>query len=1338
MTNEFYQDKYPKDFAGVSLENVNAYSQKVFDNSPLNRVLEQAAPGKDWKVGNGHTIKFDYQTNISNEVLNFGVNFTKNDPASPKLTIADSYYNSSTLYKTITKDENWRSHDHTDKTTEEFKNKQEQVVLKRTYNKNVAHDTYYVYDDYGNLSYVIPPLASEKTIVYQTGMKSYPASKFVTGGNPTGTIKFGIQKIAPGKYAYVADFNLHNLANSNFKSGEIMELPLIYSTMKNFWLSCAWVSSGGSYAYVYYYVKNGKLFCNTYVSNRDNISLKIKDFDKTTQQDFPQNLQGFSPAVSQAKMKELLDKLCHQYKYDTRNRLIQKKIPGKGWEYIVYDKLDRPVLTQDANLRASKKWLFTKYDVFGRVAYTGIYTHHKTLSQKQMQTHFEAVNNTAPKYYETKLTTAGSLGIYYNSKNFPTTNLEVYTVNYYDNYTFNRAGTGTSVRNVYGINSTTRLKGLPTGSKVKVLDTNDWITTITYYDDKARPIYVYAKNDYLLSSDIVKSKLDFVGRVIETTSIHTKIDDNLPTITTIDKFEYDHVGRLKKQTQKIGGQAEEVIVANTYNELGKLIKKGVGNTYSSPLQEVDYSYNVRGWLKMINDPKAGLGEKLFSMELLYNDPGDNLRNTKLYNGNISQSIWKTASDNSKRYYNYYYDDLNRIKWAKYYSWNQYYRFNGSFSYDKNGNLLQLYRRGAVVENPEVRNARDYGTMDYLNYTYNGNQLTKVKDTGKKQYGFIDGADTDQEYRYDLNGNMIADANKGIQEIKYNHLNLPTLVDFGNNKSIEYTYDATGTKIRKRVENLSAFTNTDYAGNYIYENNELQFFNHSEGYATPNNLGKFDYIYQYKDHLGNVRLSYTKNHDIDIPETIFTDNATNTQGWNSIGAKYGSSASIATDKSYSGGKSFKIHSTTGNDRYAHSNKWIAIDNNEETEYTFSGRVFVESSGYAWGRISFFMNENDETKYFTEVFDGDAIKTKGKWVYYEKTVTVPANIDKINLRIGLYHQTNNATAWFDDLKIVKGNRSRTTIVEESNYYPFGLKHKGYNNVTSSNGNSVAQKFGYNGKELNEELGLQWHDFSARNYDASLGRWMNIDPLAEQMRRHSPYNYAFNNPIYFIDPDGMKPMDWFENGKGDIVWHDSKEKSFTNDKGAWKNVGANLNEVKEHLKLPADKSFSKSDTNVMAVGNAKGGLPVPVGITVSGKVSSSLTLSNAGESGNERIDGKTEITGVNINTTVGVNTNAPGVSLNKVGGETSMFSKWTPTGKSPSATGKITNKEGPMVRATNTSGKMGTSTISINLKKYNRLTRKHSNTPKSINVKTNITGKHGFRPKVFTTNHKIHLKP
>ncbi len=81
---------------------------------------------------------------------------------------------------------------------------------------------------------------------------------------------------------------------------------------------------------------------------------------------------------------------------------------------------------------------------------------------------------------------------------------------------------------------------------------------------------------------------------------------------------------------------------------------------------------------------------------------------------------------------------------------------------------------------------------------------------------------------------------------------------------------------------------------------------------------------------------------------------------------------------------------------------------------------------------------------------------------------------------------------------------------------MKHKGYNNVI----NGTDHPYGFGGKEENDELGLEWLDFHARNYDSALGRWMNIDPLAEDYYAWSPYNYSYNSPLKFTDPTGMGP--------------------------------------------------------------------------------------------------------------------------------------------------------------------------------------------------------------------------
>ena len=826
-------------YNNVNYDNtLNPFSQKEFEASPLNRVLKQAAPGNDWKLGSGHEIKMDYQTNIAGEVKYHNVTTTWiASKGLYDINIAQTTnYDANQLYKTITKDENWTTGKNN--TTEEFKNKEGQIVLKRTYNATIPHETYYVYDIYGNLAYVIPPLAE------------------------------GI-------------------------------------------------------------------------------------LDQT-----------------------ILDGLCYQYKYDYRNRLVEKKLPGKQWEFIVYDKLDRPVATGPAFspwADGSVGMLITEYDVFNRPVQTG----WKTL----------AVNNVSRAGWQANINDS--------TNPFTLDNNDILTKNYYDNYTFTGAP-ATIQSQVLGQDVATNVKGLATGTWTRLLDiaTNTTgETSYTLYDKKGRPISSYIKN-HLGGFTQLDNKLDFIGKIEFTITTHKRLSSDV-LLTVKDMLTYSAQDRLVLHKQQINTLPEQLIVKNTYDELGQLISKNVGGTDISGalgLQKVDYSYNIRGWLKAINDT-ANLTQgtdpqDLFSFKLSYNAP---TIATALFNGNISETYWRTSNDNVLRKYNYSYDNLNRLTVASYAKPESNAtpdNYNESVNYDKNGNITSLLRFGDLDSDGSIMSNK----IDDLAYSYhpdNKNQLMKVFDSSNNPQGFKDEtanagmSDPADDYTYDTNGNLIKDDNKQITDIKYNHLNLPAKIIFGSNK-IEYLYNATGQKIQKKVTEGTTITTTEYLNGFQYKNNVLLFFPHTEGYV--NNTGSiYNYIFNYTDHLGNIRMSYTKD------------------------------------------------SSTG--------------------------------------------------------------------------------------------------------LLK-------ILEENHYYPFGLKHINYNSDSKMYvkqaaiaivkpvpiGKSLPYQYKYNGKELQDELGLNVYDFGARLYMQDLGRWNVIDPKANEYFNTSSYAYVLNRPTVAIDPDGKRV--YFIGGAGNDV--------------------------------------------------------------------------------------------------------------------------------------------------------------------------------------------------------------
>jgi RHS repeat-associated protein len=743
------------------------FAQTSFEPSPLNRVVEQGAPGLAWQTNGvpdtAHALRIAFATNEQTSIFST-TNITGTNTGSRKAALYSATVNSNNsrslirtgntatytpgqLTVTINKDENWKTADGCFGTAEEYKDKEGHVVLKRTYNIKGAVaemlSTYYVYDILGNLCFVVPP-----------------------GAKPDSTA-----------------------------------------------------------------------------------------------------------AISQST----IDNRCYQYRYDSRNRLTQKKVPGKGWEFIIYNKLDQPIATQDSvqRMKVTQEWTITKYDAMGRPVITGIFQNGGSGADNHVAV--QALADTATKYWETRQAT-GSTG--YTSVAWPGTYATTLSVTYYDTYT-----NIPSFPSLYNQQSNTlyskKTTGLVTATKVLVLNTTgDYLWTVPYYDEDGQVIRTFSQhylggaswlNQY--NYDDEQIKYNFNKQPLTVVRYHYNKNaagsGQVLIVTATNEYTYDHMGRkllsksnLQNGTDTTGYRA--IVSKSIYNELGQLKQKGLHSLNgTSFLQNVDYRYNARGWLTNINNPTLTADGGLtnadtndqFGMELKYNNAP-----VPQYNGNIGKIKTLTGALSGTTYsaltYNYRYDKLNRLvnaisSTATETANDNFY--NENVTYDVMGNITKLNR----YDKPTTTRT----AIDSLTYTYvSGNKVDRIDDAVVGgTTGFIEAVKQPGEYTYDGNGNQLNDLNKGLTQT-YNMLKLPQTAVKGST-SVAYVYDATGRKLRKLSTTLGTTTVTEYIAGIQYQYSTttpaLDFISTEEGRARKSGTA-YKYEYDLKDHLGNTRMTTTWN------------------------------------------------------------------------------------------------------------------------------------------------------------------------------------------------------------------------------------------------------------------------------------------------------------------------------------------------------------------------------------------------------------------------------------------------------------------------------------------------
>ena len=427
---------------------------------------------------------------------------------------------------------------------------------------------------------------------------------------------------------------------------------------------------------------------------------------------------------------------------------------------------------------------------------------------------------------------------------------EYHTIKYYDDYSYKGLASVSPYSNALSaetmsgyesvwenvpVTKDISVRGQLTGERVFRLNGDGEVITVYYYNQLDYPVQVVSYDTAVQCYNRLYANYTHGGAPTKEKRVHSKGGN---TYNEEKSYTYDNMGRVTSLSHSYNGRPSVTLLENHYDGIGRLSKV----SYHDGCDSVSYSYNVRNKLVSISSID-------FNQNLYYaTGPG-----TPRYNDFVSSLTWQNGEFPVQGYM-FEYDPSGNLTNSIYGEGNALAlncnRYSESLlTYDRNGNILQFKRWGMTGDST-------FGLVDDVCQQYDGNLLYSSNDLIADMSGqtgvynrFSDNRSVECDYVYDANGNMIADANRGMS-LTYNCLALPEAISVSGQGTISNCYDALGAKKSLTYVNGVDTTKVEYLDGVIYKDGLPKQVLTETGY-----LSLEDNVYRFyiKDYLGSIRL-----------------------------------------------------------------------------------------------------------------------------------------------------------------------------------------------------------------------------------------------------------------------------------------------------------------------------------------------------------------------------------------------------------------------------------------------------------------------------------------------------